>query len=85
MLEKNEKHPCLFEHGDVVESQDGKRMIFDSIKRVGNKHYYTFFYVDTLGDLMTRRSEYEHINRFIKLDANYADKLDTFKELFEVK
>jgi len=60
-------------------------MIFDKIKKIGNKHYYTFFYVDSRGDFMTRRCEYEHISHFKKLNANYSDKLDTFKELFEVK
>lgn len=58
-------------------------MIFDDVKRVGNKRYYTFFYLDSYGDIMTRRSEYEHINRFVKIGINNADKLDTFKQLFE--
>lgn len=76
--------PCLFEHGDIVVSNDGKRMIFDDVKRVGNKRYYTFFYVDSYGDIMTRRSEHEHVNRFVKIGINDAEKLDTFKQLFEV-
>ena len=75
---------CPFMHGDLVECR-GKRMIFDDVKKVGNKRYYTFFYVDSRGDFMTRRSELEYIDRFEQLDINYADKLDTFKELFEVK